>query len=282
MNYLLFVAACAASALVVAQAGPVFSVIGREPDGQTREKPQPSGLPRTNMLRSEGALIRSFRQAAISTQVSGRIMVRRFEAGDHVAKGDVVFQLFPEDYQIARTRAEERLLRMRIDEEKWQSELNLLQDLIRHEAATRRQIMEADAERKIALRKAKEAEMGLMQAELNLQRCTVRAPFAGYITQVFREAFESVQQGDQLFIVADISKVYAVVNIRWESAQKISKGCEAHFIGPGGTKFPGTVDKIEKPIDPSSQTKRIHVLIANPGEALQMGMLGALEFQLKK
>lgn len=269
------------SALLLVQGEPVFSAIGQESEGQTRTEPQRSGESGTGVLRLEGALIRSVRQAAISTQVAGRIKARCFEAGDRVEKGDAVVELFPEDYEIARARAGEQLLRMRITEKKWQAELNLLQELIRYEAATRQQVMNAEAEAQISRQKAKEAEMGLKQAELNLQRCTVRAPFAGYITQVFREPFESVQRGDQLFLVVDISKVYAVVNVPWDAARKISKGSAARFIGPGGAKLPGTVDKIEKPIDPSSQTKRIHVLIDNPKEALQMGMLGALEFKLK-
>ncbi len=273
---------CLVSALLLLQEAPVFSAIGQESKIEDRPDAQPSGGQGEGVLRLEGALIRSFRQAAISAQVSGRIMARRFDAGEHVNEEEVVFELFPQDYELALTRARELLLRMKVSQDKWQAELNILNELIRHEAATRQQVLEAEAETQIALRRAKEAEIGLKQAELNFQRCKVQAPFAGYITQIFREPFESIQQGDQLFMIADISKVYAVVNMRWDAAQKISRGSAAQFISPGGGKFRGTVDRIEKPIDPSSQTKRIHVLIDNNKEALQMGMLGTLEFHVKK
>ena len=129
-KYIFITGACCLVSLLIAFEVPVFSAIGQDPDSHVdatrpngeRPGPQRSTSEPKNLLKVQGALIRPIRQASISTEVSGAIKKRNYESGDRVAKGEVVFEISPDEYEIARNRAEQRLMRMRITHQKWLKE----------------------------------------------------------------------------------------------------------------------------------------------------------------
>jgi multidrug efflux pump subunit AcrA (membrane-fusion protein) len=99
---------------------------------------------------------------------------------------------------------------------------------------------------------------------------------------LYNKQHESVQRFDQLFLMADTSKVYAVVNAPEQILTQLRKGLPAIFVRPDGERYMGVVARISKPIDPSSKTKRVHVLINNAASKLEMGMLGAVRLMGEK
>ncbi len=228
--------------------------------------------------RIEGAIIRPCRQITVSAEVHGVIRKRLVKEGDLVEAGAMVFEISPDLYAILADRAKERYGALEAAQDFAAEELRLRERLISHEAATLQEIVKARAEAKIGEHKAREARRDLELALRDLSNCKVKSPLRGYIIAIHRDAFESVQRFDQLFLIADTSKVYAVANVPAKPARAARQGAAAVFFGPGGVPFRGVVDKVEAPIDPSSQTKKIYVLINNEDERLELGMLGQVAF----
>jgi RND family efflux transporter MFP subunit len=226
--------------------------------------------------RMDAAIIRPYRRATVSSEVSGVIEARHVEEGDPVVGGQIIFEVSTETFKLAAERAQERLAALEAALRQARADLKTQEYLYSHKAATRTRLIKARAEAEIAAHKVNEAKIDLAFALRDLQNCRVKSPFGGYIITLYKERHESVQRFDELFLVADTSKVYAVVNVPEPLLSGIRKGMAALFTRPDGERHTGVVSRIAKPIDPSSKTKRVHILIDNSGAKLEMGMLGAV------
>jgi len=228
--------------------------------------------------RIDGAVIRAWRQATVAAEVQGVIEKRYSKEGDLVQSGKIVFEISPELFETLVERSKERLAWHASAREESDQELKLKEELIAFDATTLREIVKARSAARIAAHKEKEAKLDLDLAIRDMNKCKVRAPFTGVLVSLHRDRYESVQRFEQLFLIADISKVYAVANVPQALAQVAAPGATARFLGPSGAVFPGIVDKIDATIDPASQTRKVYVLIENSQARLEMGMLGQVMF----
>jgi RND family efflux transporter MFP subunit len=234
--------------------------------------------PSLSSYKVEGGIVRAYRQATVAAEVQGVVEKRRHKEGDLVKKGAVIFEFSKELFKIIADRARERLGAFQAAKEQADEELRLKESLMSNDAATQQEIIKTRAEAKVASHRAKEAALELELALRDLRKCDVAAPFTGYIVAFYKDAYESVQRFDPLFVIADVSKVYAVVNVAQSLLSQTFTGTKAIFTTPVGALFEGIVDKVEAPIDPSSQTKKVYVIIDNSNGKLEMGMLGQVTF----
>ena len=246
-----------------------------EPEiGQPRDLTESAPSP----PRIDGAVIRAWRQATIAAEVQGVIEKRYGKEGDLVQCGKVVFEISPELFETLVERSRERLAWHAAAREESDRDLKLKEELIAFDATTLREIIKARSAAQMAAHKEREAKLDLDLAIRDMNKCKVRAPFTGVLVSLHRDTYESVQRFEQLFLIADTSKVYAVANVPQALAQAAALGSQARFLVPSGAVFPGTVDKVDATIDPASQTRKVYVLIENSQARLEMGMLGQVIF----
>ncbi|HEX3800815.1 MAG TPA: biotin/lipoyl-binding protein [Verrucomicrobiae bacterium] len=88
---------------------------------------------------------------------------------------------------------------------------------------------------------ASEAEV--REAELNLEFCTVRAPFSGKVVNLNISLGEFARVGVDLFTLVDTSTWYAVANFRETQLKHIAEGdsAEIYLQYRGGKRFKGKV-----------------------------------------
>lgn len=233
-------------------------------------------------FRVDGAVIRPHRQATVGAEVQGVVEARRFEEGDPIEAGEVVYKISPDLFELTADRSKERLLALVAAQEQAAQELQLREYLLSHNAATQQEVLRARSEAKIAEHRANVARKDLDLALRDMTKSSVRAPFRGHIVTLYREEYEPVRRFDQLVLIADTSKVHAVVNVPETVLSHIVRGSRAEFVRPSGETYRGTVTRIGKAIDPASRTKKVHVLIDNADAKLEMGMLGAVKFSPKE
>jgi RND family efflux transporter MFP subunit len=234
--------------------------------------------PPLSSYKVEGGIVRAYRQATVAAEIQGVVQKRHYKEGDLVQKGAAIFEFSKELFRIIADRARERLEAFQAAKEQADEELRLKESLMSNDAATQQEIIKTRAEAKVASHRAKEAALELELALRDLRKCDTAAPFTGYIVAFYKDAYESAQRFDPLFLIADVSKVYAVVNVAQSLLSQTFKGTKAVFTTPAGASFEGVVDKIEAPVDPSSQTKKVYVIIDNSNGKLEMGMLGQVTF----
>ncbi len=254
---------------------PPSSTLESAPQGRTAG---PSSETPPAPQRIDGAVIRPFHQAVVSAEVQGIIEKRHSKEGDLVKSGEVIFEISPEFFELVARRARERLEALQVARQQAQEDLKIKEELMTRDAATVQDITRARSEAKIADHKTMEAKLDLELAARDTQRCRITAPFNGYIVTLYRDAHEAVQRFEQLFLIADTFKVYAVANVPQSLLYMVQKGAKALFSSPSGITVAGTVDKLEAIIDPSSQTKKVYVLLDNAEARLEMGMIGSVTF----
>jgi len=109
-------------------------------------------------------------------------------------------------------------------------------------------------------------ETQLKQAKLNLQRCTVRAPFEGQIVRVNAEVGQTVQPGLVLAILTDPKRIEVPVELPASVRARLTLTAAAE-IKPeldADAHWKGTVARIDANIDPTTRTFKAYVVVGNP------------------
>ncbi len=247
--------------------------------GFAQESPGTSSNTDSNSDGSQSSAVSSviypFRSATVGTEVRGVLDTINYKEGDTVTDGAVVAEVSKDRYTsiVGEFRSNYEAIVRTLDRAR---ELATTQEeLYRGRAGTFDDVMKARAEIRILEARRDEAAFKLKQAELNLKACEVRSPFTGVVSVLYHEPYEAVDNLEKVFGVVDTTKVYA--RAYWPEARlsEIALGKKVNFTY-NGKVYSGVVEKVSNLIDPSSRTKRIHVLIDNTDGALQVGMSGAL------
>ncbi len=160
----------------------------------------------TLRVRSQGT-VRSRTESTLVAQVSGEIEAvgRAFAEGGFFERGDLLVSIDRADYELAVARAEAQLAQaeLRREQERAQAEVarEEWEDLGTGTPSplTLREPQLAEAEAAV-----RAADASLDQARLNLERTTIRAPFAGRVRAKHADVGQFVAPGSRL---ADIFSV---------------------------------------------------------------------------
>jgi RND family efflux transporter MFP subunit len=228
-------------------------------------------------LQVEAVVINPYRTANIGSQVGGVIDRYYAEEGDMVLEGQVVAELATRRYVLQADRAAERVKALEAALHRAEEDARIKGDIFAEEATTRQEVLKAQAEAEIALRRLAEAQRELDLALFDLDACRVKAPFTGYVAQRFKQPDEPVERLEKIFSIVDTSRVHAVANVPENLLSRFEKGKEAVFVYGPAKEFRGKIDRVAKLIDPKSKTKRVYLVIQNTGNELEAGMSGSIK-----
>lgn len=135
--------------------------------------------------------------------------------------------------------AESRLTQARTGTEQATAQLRSAETAPQQVAASRAKAESAVA--RVAL-----AEVAVKQAELNLQRTTVKAPVAGIVSKKGVEPGQVIQAGQPLMTVIPLDKVWITANFKETQLRDMRVGQEVKIEvdAYGGREFRGKVDSI--------------------------------------
>jgi cobalt-zinc-cadmium efflux system membrane fusion protein len=213
------------------------------------------------------------RVSHIGPRTEGRIVAVRSSLGAPVRAGQVLAIL--ESAEIGAIRADlheaERL--QEIARENYAREQRLESQGI----SSRKELLQSEAD----LRRAQAA---LMRAGERLSALgagngtggdfTLRAPFPGVIVEMHATRGEVVGPSDQLFTVADLSRVWIELDVYERDLARVSPGQAAIVTTTayGDRVFPGTIVYVGSIVDPRKRTVQARVEVPNPGGVLKPGM----------
>lgn len=224
----------------------------------------------------EAVVVNPFRSASVGAQISGIINGFHAEEGDFIKERQIVVEIDPRRYEILVDRAKQRVLTLEVSLRRQEEEAQIKREVFALDATTKQELLRAQSEAEAARHRLAEAREEFRLALFDLDSCHVTAPFAGHIAAKLKQVDEPVERLEKVFTIVDTSRVYAVANVPEEALRYFAKGTQAVFISVTGKTFPGVVERVGKTIDPKSRTKRVHVLIDNPANELEMGMTGSL------
>jgi len=201
----------------------------------------------------------------LAAEVEGPVTEVYVEEGDRVRQGQVLARIDPERYAFELEKAQAALERAAAQF----AEYTLFDDEIEDE--------ELRAERRRMARARSglsEAEVTVREAELNVERATIRAPFAGSIANMAIVPGERVQQRDSIAEVVDLAQVRIEVQALETEVPFLREGRRARVTLSAfpDTAFLGRVASINPVVDPRTRTSRVTVVLPNPDGAVKPGM----------
>ncbi|MEW6349543.1 MAG: efflux RND transporter periplasmic adaptor subunit [Thermodesulfobacteriota bacterium] len=251
------------------------------PARSAQEAASPSRGKETLQETTAEAIIHPYRSASVGAEVGGVIEAIRFSEGDLVKKDQVVAEISKRRYQVLADKTADALKATELAHKRAVQDVAIRTELLSNNAVTRQEVLRAETEADIAAARVEEARKVLTLAQLNLEDCSLKAPFTGHLAVRYKQPFETVQRLEKVFALVDTSRVYAVASIPGEVASRIEKGTPAVFEDGPARSFQGTVDKVAKLTDPKTGTTRVYVLIDNPAGDVRVGMSGTMKFSAR-
>ena len=202
----------------------------------------------------------ALRTVVVSAETTGKIEAIMVTSGDIVEQDAVIAQLDNEAEEIALDRA-------RLKKEDAARELSRLQRLVGTGAITSVRLQEAE----FALRSA---ELEVAQAEYDLRRRVVRAPFSGRIGLIDVESGQRVGSQGAIATITDRSSLLIDYRVPERVIPELSVGQTVSVtpLALDGVTLDGKVRAIDTIVDRNSRTLRVQAILDNTNDTLRGGM----------
>ncbi len=135
----------------------------------------------------------------VLTEVSGKVAKKAVEEGNSVRKGDVIAVFDSRDYQNAYNS-------LKASYQAASATLTRLEKLHEGQLATRSQLDDARAQ-------SENYRSSMDTAELNLERCTLRAPISGLINRLYIDNGQFLDHADKVAEILQIEQIKVRVGI---------------------------------------------------------------------
>jgi membrane fusion protein, multidrug efflux system len=163
----------------------------------------------------------------IAPRVTGQILELNVQDNQEVKKGDVLFELDPEDYRLILEKAKADLATLEQQIAQAHNTLQRLEPLLPRGFTTADTVDKARTA-EATLRAQREGALAAINLEeLHVSYCKVVAPFPGRVINLNISAGAHITAGVPVFSLLDTSKWYVVANFREAEVRHIAPGGEA-------------------------------------------------------
>lgn len=219
--------------------------------------------------------------ASLSAPVAGPIawISPSMQAGGYVVAGESLLRLDTADYETARDRAAAALQQAEAEANHASNELERLRGLAEQRLASDSQLQDAIRRADVNTARLADAQASSRQAELDLQRAEIKAPFNGIIATREVELGQYVNRAQSVAILygADEVEVRVPLAIRQLAYLDVPLGTRGELMGdlaPNVTltgfygteqhQWQGKLVRTEATIDPNSNTVQTIIRVQQP------------------
>ena len=214
------------------------------------------------------------READVRAEVGGSVMSVSAEQGQRVSAGAVLARI--DDTALRDQYLSARAAVRTAEESEGLARRNAERSsrLAQAGAVADRDLEQARASATNAAGMLADARARLATASKQLARATIRAPFAGIVSERKASAGDVVQPGAQLFTVIDPSSLRLEASVPAGELGAIHVGSTVSFSvnGFAGRTFEGKIQRINPAVDPATGQVRIYVSIPNVKATLVSGL----------
>lgn len=207
----------------------------------------------------------AFREATLTAQVEGLVSRVPVRENRSVARGHRLLQIDTTEYALNVAKARASLETAQAEFQK----IVLLDEEI--EDASLRAARERIARSRSGLTGA---EVDLRQAQIALERATVRAPFGGRVADLRVVAGQWVSAGSELMTLVDLDPIKVEVQVLETELGFLAegRGVEVTFAAFPDEVFVGAIETINPRVDTGTRTGRVTVHLANGDGRIKPGM----------
>lgn len=191
----------------------------------------------------------------IAPRVSGQILNLNVQDNQAVQKGDVLFEIDPEDYRLILEKAKAELAALDRQIVQAHDTLRRLEPLQPKGFATAETVDKARTIEETLRAQRAGVVAAINLEELHVAYCKVVAPYSGRVINLNLSAGAHVTVGVPVFSLLDTSKWYVVANFREAEIRHIAPGNEAvvYLSSAPNQRFRGKVQGIGWAVKPEGE-----------------------------
>jgi membrane fusion protein (multidrug efflux system) len=199
-------------------------------------------------LYSTSATLRADRQAIVKARTQGVIQELFVEEGDTVTANQPLARLENDEQVIAAERA-------RVIRDTRVSEFDRIQEL-------HGQGMVSEEEFETKRRELEEAKQDSALRDLELSRTTIRAPFSGMIVRRHLDVGATVNDGTDVYDIADLDPLYADVNVPERHVLRLEPDQTVRLAADATAEVVSArIERIAPSVDPATGTVKVTLAV---------------------
>lgn len=152
------------------------------------------------------AEVRALNDSTISAEVSAVVLSVHADVGQAVARGDLLLELDPIDYQLNLKQAQANLASNQARLSQAKAKLNRAKKLGNNQYVSADELLERETEVMVTEAQILANDVAVSVARRNLQKCSLRAPFDGVVGQRSAQVGSFVRNGDPLVAVTQVDQ----------------------------------------------------------------------------
>lgn len=211
------------------------------------------------------AVIEAVNQSTVSAQTAGQVVEVNFDVDDFVEKDSVLLRLRDTEQRAAFNAAQARF-------NEAQAEFRRANELLQKKLIPRSTYDRAEAE-------LKSARAALEQAQEQLERTVVRAPFSGIVVERHIEVGETASPGTPLMTGLSLEQLRAVASVPQAHIGEIRSMQKARVLLPTVNRSVPAADLTISPYaDPQTHTFQVRVRMPEGEHGVYPGMFAKTAF----
>jgi RND family efflux transporter MFP subunit len=210
-------------------------------------------------------------------QIRAGDQLRKVQEGDFVSKGTVLAVVRQSDYQQKVEAAQAGLSEAVAQQRQTQLDFDRARRLEASNAISKSDVENQGARLETGAARVESAKSRIVEAQLALADCTLRAPIDGVLLKRPIEVGSLVAPGTLGFVIADTKTVKVLFGAPDRLVEKLKPGdkLQVSFDAVAGN-FAGMISRIAPSADPKSRVFEVEANIPNPQNLLHVGMIAKL------
>ena len=214
-------------------------------------------------------------ESRIVAEVSGRVRSIDAVEGRWISKGEALVSIDPRRIRLALEAKKAQTEQAKADADLAKKELDRVQDMFDQNIAPESNLDNARADLIRTMARYDELEAERKQLAIDLENCTIRAPYDGYTVQYLVQIGEGVSPGTAVYEMVDISVVKVTVDLpeRYYGQIEIGSPVMVSVSGDNSNPVRGEVSGIAPQASSTTHTFPVIVEVPNKDGRLGGGML---------
>ncbi|NKI35585.1 efflux RND transporter periplasmic adaptor subunit [Wenzhouxiangella sp. XN79A] len=222
------------------------------------------------------------RRARMGTRQAGNVEEVMVQAGQAVAEGQPILRVDARDLEAALQAARLQRQAARTAWETARRNRERFGRLYEERLIARARLEEVELVAEDARGRLEQAEAELAAVEVNLDYATLRAPFAGVVSEVLADVGTFVAPGPPLAVFEDRSRLEINVGIGQKRATGLAVDDVLPFRVDGlEDELTGRVDAVLPALEPPGVGQTLRLIVDAPPPALAPGMIAEVRLPVK-
>lgn len=213
------------------------------------------------VTRSVPATVVSLQTAVVASELAARVTEMPVVPGDVVATGVLLARLDCRDSRLALDSARSRLAALRAREELARQQLERLNKLLRNRNASEEQVDQRQAELDIVNAETATQDIAVNIAQQKVQRCDIRAPFPGLVTDTPGQPGNYLAPGSPVASLVNLDRVELKADLLESQVAELSSSSPVFEFGD--RSWPLRIRSIFPVVDAATQTREVRFVFTS-------------------